>query len=113
MKKRNLILGLGLSVFLASAGMAGATCIRDGKVYRLRSGTTSSPGNGVDLGTEDTFPVFFTFYAVPSDRFFSMLSSALASRVTVELTGDAATCPTSGPFRVGGNLIGVDLRPGQ
>ncbi len=31
MKKRNLILGLGLSVFLASASMAGATCIQDGK----------------------------------------------------------------------------------
>src|SRR5260370_40158231 len=118
MKKRNLILGLGLSVFLASAGMAGATCVQDGKVARLRSGTTSNgPGAFVDLGPSISgtvnFPTFYVFYAIPTDRFVSMLASAAASHVQVELTGDAASCPTIGVFRNGGNLIGVDLRVNQ
>jgi hypothetical protein len=119
MKQRYLILGLPFIIFVGSLGVASATCVQDGKVARIRSGITSNQGEVVDIGPSITklanFPTFYVFYTIPSTnlRFYSMLASAAASHMQVELTGDAPTCPTTGFFRDGGNLLGVDLRVNQ
>ncbi len=91
---------------LINARIAGAICVLEGKVSRLRSG---SPGNVVDVQQISNIPSFANFYVVPTNRFYSMLAAAQAGNLTVFVTGDAASCPTAGTFRFGANVIGVDV----
>jgi hypothetical protein len=105
-KKRSLILSLAMLAFLISAGIARATCIQKGKVARLRTGAV---GNVVDIEQLNNLPAFSTFFFNPTDREYSMLAAAQAGNVTVVVYGDAASCPTTGTFRDGGNVIAVDL----
>ena len=57
-KKRSLVLSLAMLVFFGGAGMAGATCVQEGKVSRLRS----IPGqNIVDIQQLQNLPAFATF----------------------------------------------------
>jgi hypothetical protein len=106
MSKVKFLSNLIVLASLISAGTAGATCITEGKISRLRTG---SPGFFVDVQALGNLPPFATFYAVGTDRFYSMLAAAQAGNLTVFVTGDAASCPTSGQFRSGGNVIGVDI----
>jgi hypothetical protein len=105
--KKHLLLSLVMLAALISPGLAGANCPQEGKVARLRSGTV---GNVVDIqNLEFPLPSFDTFYNVPTDRFYAMLAAAQAGNLSVNVTGDAASCPTTGTFRFGGNVIGVDI----
>lgn len=106
MSKVKLLLHFIVLVLLISAGTAKAICVAEGKVSRLRTG---SPGNFVDIAALGNLPAFATFYTVRTDRFYSMLGAAQAGNMTVFVTGDAISCPTSGLFRSGGNVIGVDI----
>jgi formylmethanofuran dehydrogenase subunit C len=115
MKKRSLILSLALLVSFVGADMAGATCVQQGKISRLRSGSAAaeSPGNFVDVQEPGNLPSFATFFVVGTDRFFSLLGDAQAANSTVIVTGNAASCPTTGTFRNGGTVIGVDVFKNQ
>jgi len=106
MSKVKLLSHFIVLVLLISAGIARATCVTEGKVSRLRTG---SPGNIVDIQALGNLPAFATFYTVGTDRFYSMLAAAQVGNMTVFVTGDAASCPTSGLFRFGGRVIGVDI----
>jgi hypothetical protein len=104
--KKNLLLSLVMLAFV-SPGLAGADCLQEGKVARLRSGTV---GNVVDIQNLSlSIPSFDTFYTVPTDRFYAMLAAAQAGNLSVNVTGDAASCPTTGTFGSGGNVIAVDI----
>ena len=94
-----------------AAGTAMATCVAEGKISRLRTG---SSGNFVDVQAFGNLPPFATFFSISvsmgaTDRVYSMLAAAQAANETVFVTGDAASCPTSGQFRNGGNVISVDI----
>src|SRR5262245_57641410 len=101
MTKLKLLSHLGVMVLLISAGTAEATCVASGKVSRLRTG--ADVGNFVDIQTLGNLPTFATFFVVGSDRFYSMLAAAQGGNSFVTVTGDAASCPSSGQFRSGGN----------
>jgi hypothetical protein len=104
--KKHLLLSLVMLAALICPDLAGANCVQEGKVARLRSGV----GNVVDIqNLEFPIPSFDTFYNVPTDRFYAMLAAAQAGNLSVNVTGDAPSCPTTGTFRFGGNVIGVDI----
>lgn len=104
---KTIVLGFALFALLANAGRAGAICIATGKVSRLRTG---APGNFIDVQTLSNLPSFATFFSVPVNAvFYSTLAAAEAGNLTVNVTGDAASCPSSGTFRSGGNVTGVDI----
>jgi hypothetical protein len=105
-KKQSLTLSLAMLVFFVGADIARATCTQQGKISRLRTG---SPGSFVDVQQPGNLPGFATFFVVGTDRFFSLLGDAQGANSTVFVTGDAASCPTTGTFRFGGNVIGVDV----
>ena len=105
---KKILSGLALVVLLLNAGMAGAVCSAQGKVSRLRTG--SFGGNFVDVATPSNLPSFATFFTVPVNGVdYSTLAAAEAGNLTVIVTGDAASCPSSGAFRNGGNVIEVDI----
>lgn len=105
--KKHLLLSLVMLAALISPGLAEANCVQEGKVARLRSGTV---GNVVDIQTFSfSIPGFDTFYTVPTDRFYAMLAAAQAGNLSVNVTGDASSCPTTGTFRSGGNVLAVDI----
>ena len=106
MSKLKFLSSLIVLMSLIGAGTARATCVANGKVSRLRTGFV---GNFVDVEAFGNLPPFATFYTVGTDRFYSMLAAAQAGNMTVSVTGDATSCPTSGLFRSGGNVIGVDI----
>ena len=110
MKKQSLILSLATLVVFVGADMAGATCTQQGKISRLRTG---SVGNFVDVQQTANLPAFATFYVVQNSLFFTLLGDAQAANSTVSVTGNAASCPTTGTFRSGGTVIGVDIFKNQ
>jgi hypothetical protein len=100
-----------VGLVIGAAGTAQATCVAEGKISRLRAGAA---GDCVDVQTLGNLPNFATFSCIAvgtenTDRFYSILSSAQAANETVFVTGDAVSCPTSGQFRFGGNVLGVDI----
>jgi hypothetical protein len=104
--KKHVLLSLVMLAAFISPGLAGANCLQEGKVARLRSGV----GDVVDIQNLSlSIPSFDTFYTVPNDRFYAMLAAAQAGNLSVNVTGDAASCSTSGTFRFGGNVIAVDI----
>ena len=104
---KKIVFGLALFALLVNAGMAEANCTAQGKVSRLRTG---SFGNFVDVATPLNLPSFATFFVVPVNGVdYSTLSAAQAGNLTVFVTGDAASCPTTGTFRFGGNVLEIDL----
>ena len=113
MKNRKRIWSLALGVCLISAGVAGANCVATGKISRLRSATPPTTNAFVDIAPPNAgFPPFITFFTVPTNGVtFSMLSAAAAGHVTVQVTGNAASCPSVGAFRNGGTATFVDVFP--
>jgi hypothetical protein len=108
MKKLSLTLSLAMLVSFVGADVAGATCVAGGKVSRLRTGAIV--GNFVDIQQyPSNLPAFATFYVVPTTLDYSLLAAAQAGNLTVFVTGDAVSCPTTGTFRSGGTVIDVDI----
>src|SRR6516165_761455 len=98
-----------LAVSLVGASVANATCVAQGKVNRLRTGTAE--GSFVDVTPLTGLPPFATFFAVPVGRdFYPLLATAQASGEVAIVIGDAFSCPTAGTFRAGGNVIEVDIK---
>jgi hypothetical protein len=110
MSRVRFISSLIMLMSIISMGTAEANCIMQGKVSRVRTGT---PGNFVDIQAIGNLPAFATFFGVVIDRHYEMLSAAQAGGFTVFVTGDAISCPTTGAFRNGGNVIGVDILRNQ
>jgi hypothetical protein len=107
MKKLSLTLNLAMLLSLVGTGIAGATCVAEGKVSRLRTG---SPGNVVDIQQGPAnLPAFATFFVVATELQYSLLAAAQAGNLTVFVTGTAILCPATGTFRPGGRVIGVDI----
>jgi hypothetical protein len=105
---KKIVSGLALFALLVNAGMAGAVCSAEGKISRLRTG--SFAGNFVDVATPSNLPSFATYFTVPVNGVdYSTLAAAQAGNLTVIVTGDAVSCPTSGTFRNGGNVIEIDI----
>ena len=105
---KKIVFGLALFALLVNAGMAEANCTAQGKVSRLRTGSVA--GNFVDIATPSNLPSFATFFVVPVNGVdYSTLSAAQAGNLTVFVTGDAASCPTTGTFRFGGKVLEIDL----
>ena len=113
MKNRKRIWSLALGICLISASLAEADCLAIGKISRLRSATPPTTNAFVDIAPLNTgFPPFITFFTVPTNGVtFSLLSAAAAGHVTVQVTGNAASCPSTGSFRNGGTAIFVDVFP--
>jgi hypothetical protein len=108
---KKIVFGLALFALLVNAGMAGANCTAQGKVSRLRTG---SFGNFVDVATPSNLPSFATFFTVAvTGVSYSTLAAAEAGNLTVFVTGDAASCPTSGTFRNGGKVLEIDVFKNQ
>ena len=107
MKNLSLTLSLAMLLSFVGADVAGATCVAGGKVSRLRTGST---GNFVDIQQyPSNLPAFATFYVVATLLDYSLLATAQAGNLTVFVTGDAASCPTTGTFRSGGTVIDLDI----
>jgi hypothetical protein len=98
-----------VAVFLVDASVANANCEAQGKVNRLRTGT--AVGSFVDITPLIALPPFATFFAVPVGQdFYPLLATAQASGEVVIVIGNAVSCATTGTFRPGGNVIGVDIK---
>ena len=111
MKKLSLTLSLTTLLSFIGAGIAGATCVTEGKVSRLRTGP--DVGNFVDIQQLSNLPAFATFYTVPTELDYSLLAAAQAGNLTVSVTGNATSCPTTGTFRSGGSITDVDITRNQ
>ncbi|HET6378795.1 MAG TPA: hypothetical protein VFG05_10910 [Methylocella sp.] len=110
MKRGKLRLGLAMLMLLAGTGVAGATCTALGKVARLRAGPGAG-GNYVDIQPLASLPPYNSTFEVKNNLYYILLGSSIGGHTVVQVTGDAASCPTSGAFRNGGVVIGVDILP--
>jgi hypothetical protein len=110
MKRGKLNLSLAMVILLACTDFAGASCKSLGKVARLRAGPGAG-GNFVDIQPLANLPPYNVTFEVKNNLYYTLLGSSLGAHSVVEVTGDAASCPTSGAFRNGGVVIGVDLLP--
>jgi hypothetical protein len=111
MKNPSLVLAAAVAGMIGHADVAVATCVQVGKVNRLHLGTAG--GNFVEIISRSDFPQFVTSYEVSGNSlgaFYIILATALEDNSRVEVTGDAVSCPTTGPFRSGGKLLEVDIR---
>ena len=108
MKWKNSWLGLVvIGLLLAGAAPARADCVKTGKVVGSGFDLTTNPHSAwFNLGS-GAHPTFVYQYTTTDPGVIADLSDAQLGNQTVEITGDAATCPTVGAVRSGGKIIKV------
>ncbi len=89
------------------AGNAWSVCNWTGKIARLRTG---GGGNIVDVAGFVAFPSTYASFTVPNATYYSLLGSAAAGHLTVNVQGNNATCAAvDGTFFNGGTLTSLDI----
>jgi len=59
------------------------------------------------VSSNAVLPTFYYYFATSNQMFINMLDAAHAGNLQVRVTGDAASCPTSGTQRYGGTIVAV------
>ncbi len=99
--------GLGLSFVPAPAG---ANCTQSGTIVSL----FVQPGaalSSIFLRTSGQVGNVAWFATTADDKLVSAAAAALTSQTRVAMTGNAASCPTSGTPRSMGSLLIISLNP--
>ena len=94
------------------APFVSAACEQAGQVVYT---STFNDGGGVISfifmkdGVTDYNPQYYVYFKTRDATFANLCNMALMSRHPIKIHGDAASCPTSGDLREGGNITKVRM----
>lgn len=107
MNIKKIALSLALLAMIGTTGAAQATCLFSGEVQQVY--TTTGNSSYVYISAPGSFVLQpYVYYFRTSD---AGLTSALNSSVhkTIQIVGDAASCPTTGAYRYGGIVSYINV----
>ncbi|OPY64777.1 MAG: hypothetical protein A4E62_02803 [Syntrophorhabdus sp. PtaU1.Bin002] len=113
MKTRGMLVGIlvALSIVFMSFSSADATCSQYGKIQYISTPTATGTMYVYIAPYGYSVPYFYYYYTMPVSYGYtagiSTLTAAYAGNMTVSLSGNASTCPTSGTYRYGGAISSV------
>jgi hypothetical protein len=110
MNTRGIVVALVLlTLVCVSFSSADAACVVSGKVFYIGVPTGAGNATVYIAPASGALWTYYYVYTIPttSPAGIASLQTAMAGQLTVQVTGTAASCPTTGTARSGGAIATV------